>query len=655
MHFFSSPNLLIIQSRLYSPGYGGPGRWVIMQPKTRKAFSAIGPDVIPPVIAILAMASAGVDEEAILHTISQTTQDQLKKLEEVGLLVRDTEPVNCHSENMVWHYHLANYDYPFFDYADSTWRDDEDKIIKAYASMWSPPAPIDTYEGQSIELPPATVESLVPGNELSLETLATILNYTFAPIGKIPTQAITCIRRTSPSGGARHPTECRVILPEGCDKVPPGVYDYDNGNHALVTSVGVNLDDYRPFADTLVIFVIHSKVERAMWRYRDIRALRPVLLDAGHIIETLSLLLAKAGLASHMSPPPFFNYQNFDWLTTPALAALSVSSSRVTGTSSSEGTNTLVPTILNLQTVDEDEFLTNPAFFMKFSNGGLRGFSVWPERVAIGLDLLDFRVLSHCLPSNRGDRSTTEQGIQEAVSDLKHGRVIELLKHHALLPRKAAEALYTASKLWVRYGWYLSELVHLETVSALRFNKSWYPAVASRNYLETLTSLFKRKTSREFAPVPITLEKLEMLLREVLAEIPLGMKSGLRTFVASLDVLGLTSGLYEWRGHLEASNTEQIAITRSMVRQLTVGQFPAGSGSAIVWLTRRLDITEPATYELNIIEMGRIGQRICLIATDLGLGVFLTPAVSDSELGSTLGIDDTLSTISYLFSIGIPK
>jgi Nitroreductase family len=192
------------------------------------------------------------------------------------------------------------------------------------------------------------------------------------------------------------------------------------------------------------------------------------------------------------------------------------------------------------------------------------------------------------------------------------------------LPRETAEALYDASNLWTRYGWYLCELAHLEAVSTSRHNNSWRSAIAPRNYLETLDPLFERRTSRTFAPSPITLGSLDTLLAQALAGVPIG-KSSLRVFMASLNVSDLVNGLYEWHDRLEVVGMMPALLSRDAIRDLTVGQFPAGSGAATVWLTRTLETSNPAAYELDIIEMGRIGQRICLTATELGLGVFLTP------------------------------
>src|SRR5688572_32356434 len=41
-----------------------------------------------------------------------------------------------------------------------------------------------------------------------------------------------------------------------------------------------------PFPYT-TLFRSASHVHRAMWRYRDVRSFRPVIMDAGHIVETL--------------------------------------------------------------------------------------------------------------------------------------------------------------------------------------------------------------------------------------------------------------------------------------------------------------------------------------------------------------------------------
>jgi hypothetical protein len=62
-----------------------------------------------------------------------------------------------------------------------------------------------------------------------------------------------------------------------------------------------------------------------------------------------------------------------------------------------------------------------------------------------------------------------------------------------------------------------------------------------------------------------------------------------------------------------------------------------------------------AAYQDTIIRLGRLGQRLCLSATEMGIGVFLTPAISDALVAEMLQINEPISTIGYFFSIGLPS
>jgi SagB-type dehydrogenase family enzyme len=101
----------------------------------------------------------------------------------------------------------------------------------------------------------------------------------------------TCLLKSIPSGGARHPTEV-FLAAFDVPGIPPGIYHYGVEHHRLeeiragqhrAALAHATLDLFARY-DTApaAALVFTSRVERAMWRYRDPRSFRAVLLDVGH-------------------------------------------------------------------------------------------------------------------------------------------------------------------------------------------------------------------------------------------------------------------------------------------------------------------------------------------------------------------------------------
>lgn len=115
------------------------------------------------------------------------------------------------------------------------------------------------------------------------------------------------ILRTSPSGGARHPTEAYIFI-VNVHGVPPGIYHYCVEAHGLeLVATPPNLDELirndivvmrgrepSPLAFSIVYTTIF---ERSMYRYREPRSYRVVHLDIGHLFGTAHLLLDCAGVS----------------------------------------------------------------------------------------------------------------------------------------------------------------------------------------------------------------------------------------------------------------------------------------------------------------------------------------------------------------------
>lgn len=143
-----------------------------------------------------------------------------------------------------------------------------------------------------------------------------------------PARGFEVFKRTSPSGGALHPTECWLIV-QRVEGITPGLYRYRIDSHALepVTpgitppqpgDVGTQLlvdaprawttDELRAFAriavagqdffaDAPVLCALAPRFHRNFWKYRNhSKAYRVCVLDAGHLSQTLQLCATQAGL-----------------------------------------------------------------------------------------------------------------------------------------------------------------------------------------------------------------------------------------------------------------------------------------------------------------------------------------------------------------------
>ena len=146
------------------------------------------------------------------------------------------------------------------------------------------------------------------------EQLSTILHWVWGCHGTrvIVPGELTLIRRTSPSGGAQHPTEVYPLIRD-VPGVPPGLYHYASEHHALELvddlggrdPVAVNhslLADQDHFASAPVVFYMTSRYGRTFWKYpRHAKAYKVILLDAAHLSQTLYLTCANLGLGAFVT------------------------------------------------------------------------------------------------------------------------------------------------------------------------------------------------------------------------------------------------------------------------------------------------------------------------------------------------------------------
>ena len=140
-----------------------------------------------------------------------------------------------------------------------------------------------------------------------LDRAARIRSSGVFPVG--PTQertvAFEITQRPYPSGGASYELEIYPVV-DRCAGVPPGVYHYDAGRHALVPITGRTSDAERLIANASattghqatpqIVLVIAARFARVMWKYRSM-GYGTILRNVGVLYQTLYLAATDLGLS----------------------------------------------------------------------------------------------------------------------------------------------------------------------------------------------------------------------------------------------------------------------------------------------------------------------------------------------------------------------
>jgi putative peptide maturation dehydrogenase len=157
-----------------------------------------------------------------------------------------------------------------------------------------------------------TTRAFAPG-PLSAEELSLVLRYTFGCRGySRVADGIAILSKTSPSGGALHPTEVYVLVRD-VEGVEPGLYHYGAERHELELlvrlapdesgSLATELASGQPFVrDAPALFLLTTRFYRSFWKYRrHQRAYAVLLMDAAHLAQTFYLVCAELGLGAFVT------------------------------------------------------------------------------------------------------------------------------------------------------------------------------------------------------------------------------------------------------------------------------------------------------------------------------------------------------------------
>ncbi|MEO7149716.1 MAG: putative peptide maturation dehydrogenase, partial [Rhodanobacteraceae bacterium] len=123
---------------------------------------------------------------------------------------------------------------------------------------------------------------------------------------------MTLLKKSSPSAGGLHATEA-YLLAQRVEGIAPGLYHYHPVEHALEPLRALNADEAGSlarrfvaaqayYAQAPVLIALVSHFQRNFWKYRDhAKAYRAVILDAGHLSQTLYLAATELNLSAFIT------------------------------------------------------------------------------------------------------------------------------------------------------------------------------------------------------------------------------------------------------------------------------------------------------------------------------------------------------------------
>jgi nitroreductase len=613
-----------VQSRLrfflasaISPHVQSTGRWIGVDAGDRRAFAIHGKDDGSPLLRWLCAPEQGADA-SVRRAAAQIGADA--RLPSSGYLA--------------W-YRALNHGYPFFDYSVGSAREADAALMGAYAAADQPPPPATRRSGSPARLPPGRVAAAAAP---SVDLLAGWLVVSGGITRLRDLSHSTIAFKTSPSGGARHPTDIAVTPGSAWPSSLGGSWWYDPLEHALVA---VSPDDDPGITARggpgSVVFTIASHVARAMWRYRDVRAFRPVVIDAGHVVETLMATIRSSGWRAR-------------WYMAPALVTVDDAFDAVVGHVVAWPPGEPEPVIERAASPiaepdrDGGPLRTNPLLSLGIVDDGLVATDHLGRTTCVPVSGSQVDALAWATPSSRRDRPSTPSHLVEAVG-ISPAEVEDLVDAGLLLGVEAGDALWARSRLWSRHDWYLSLLAHVEEAAGPPVAVQEDPGVALP--LERLgLALAGRRTHRDFTGAPLD----DVVVERVLA-VARSASAGVHVIALLRHAgAGLATGLHEltadgWvRTGLEPPTEDEVAAA-------AIGQPWARGFALCLWLLPAPDGT-PGSWEGSLVECGRVAQRIALtVAADPAVGVFQSPALVDEVLHRLLGGRDALDG-GYLIGLG---
>ena len=144
---------------------------------------------------------------------------------------------------------------------------------------------------------------------ISFEQFSELMEHTYCMRSETQGLLGLHMKRTSPSGGARHPIEAYIAVND-VQQIPCGLYHYSPKHHCLELlkegnyrkEVGSLCFEKTAIKTAAATIFLTARWARHMWKYRYARSYRMVLFDTGHLIQTNVLTGCAIGLRSFLCP-----------------------------------------------------------------------------------------------------------------------------------------------------------------------------------------------------------------------------------------------------------------------------------------------------------------------------------------------------------------
>ncbi|WCD84270.1 hypothetical protein KPP03845_100592 [Streptomyces xanthophaeus] len=158
----------------------------------------------------------------------------------------------------------------------------------------------------------ATCRNFDGERALPLALCAHMLQRVFAAQSQVRVDDDTVfLKKHTPSGGGLHPTEAYLIV-QNVDGLAPGLYHYHAVDHVLerLPAPDEPLEQFARralagqhwFCDAPVLAVLAPRYARSFWKYRHhAKAYRALVLDSGHLSQTLYLSATELGLGAFVT------------------------------------------------------------------------------------------------------------------------------------------------------------------------------------------------------------------------------------------------------------------------------------------------------------------------------------------------------------------
>jgi SagB-type dehydrogenase family enzyme len=188
-----------------------------------------------------------------------------------------------------------------------------------------------------------------------------------------------------------------------------------------------------------------------------------------------------------------------------------------------------------------------------------------------------------------------------------------------------------------------------------------------------LSLLSARRSCRNFADMPLSLEKVGLILRGAYAPLRQSvLGSGLEIdgrgapsagglfplelYSLVYRVEDLENGLYHYNAVAHQLEPLDIGVTvTDLTGPLLAQPFLTGA-NLVIFITAVFDRTlskyGPRGYRYVLLEAGHVGQSLCLLAEEANLGSLCVGGYMDSDLNAALAFDGLTEGVVYCVGIG---